>query len=162
MLVLTPIMMGFMLGCFGIFVAVAAATDGDEAAMTIVAIITVSILVVVGIVMWIVMILLITPFMIRAGLTQDFRASFDIPWVKDFVRKMWKEILLSTVFLMAMAVIVELLGLLAFCVGIYPAVAAVMLMQGHLYLQLYQLYLARGGQKIPLKPSGPLKPNMNA
>ena len=70
---------------------------------------------------------------------------------------MWLETLLSSLFIIALAMLAMCLGLLAFFVGVFPAMAAVMLMQGHLYLQLYQLYLARGGQKIPLKPSGPIQ-----
>jgi hypothetical protein len=52
---------------------------------------------------------------------------------------------------MLTASLVLLLGLLLCCVGTYPATALVMLAQAHLYLQLYELFLQRGGEPIPLK-----------
>ena len=162
MLVFAPVIVVFTLGGVGIFFGLAAATEGDEAAMTVGAMITIGIMFLVMFVMSIAMLLVATPFTIRAGLTQDFRASFDFAWIKDFVRRMWKEIFLATLFLMAVAVPAVIIGLLLCIVGLYPAMTALMLTQGHLYLQMYQLYLARGGEKIPLKPSGPIQPTTSA
>jgi uncharacterized membrane protein len=42
-------------------------------------------------------------------------------------------------------------GLLVFCVGMYVALALVTLANAHIYFQLYQVYLSRGGKPIPLK-----------
>jgi hypothetical protein len=102
-------------------------------------------------VMSVLMTLVVTPLTIRAGLTQDFRASFDVAWIKDFIRRMWIETLLTQLFLMAVGILSASLGLLACLVGILPAIAFVSLVQGHLFLQLYQLYLTRGGEPIQLK-----------
>jgi hypothetical protein len=43
-------------------------------------------------------------------------------------------------------------GLLLCCVGILPATALILVAQYHLFYQLYELYLQRGGEPIPLKP----------
>jgi len=152
MLVIVPIMLILVLGAGGVVAAAAMATDGDQDAMTISMLILIPILFLGFFALSIVMNIAFTPLMIRAGLTQDFRASFDFPWIKDFIRKMWYDTFLALLFLMGVAMLASLLGLLACFVGIYPATAAMSLVQGHLYLQLYQLYLARGGEPIPLKP----------
>jgi hypothetical protein len=46
---------------------------------------------------------------------------------------------------------VALIGMLLFCVGVYPATAWAMLAQGYMYFQFYELFLQRGGEPIPLK-----------
>jgi hypothetical protein len=123
--------------------------------MAIGAIVMIGVMLLVSFVLSILMILVTTPLTIRAGLTQEFGASFDFVWVKDFIRKVWLETLIAQLFLSVVAIVLMFLGLLALGFGVFPALAVVMLVQGHLYLQLYQLYLARGGQKIPLKQSIP-------
>ena len=157
-LVMVPIMMVLMLGGMLVIGALGAATDGDEGAMTVGVVVLFALMIVVMFVFAILMTLVLTPLIIRAGLTQDFKASFDFAWIKDFVRQMWIEMILATIFMIAVAILAEIVGLLLCFIGIFPAVSAVMLMQAHLYLQLYQLYLARGGQKIPLKPAATIQP----
>jgi hypothetical protein len=102
------------------------------------------------------MVIVILPMTLRAGLQQDFGAAFDFAWVKDFVGRTWVEMVLTTLFLMFSSIVVVLLGLLAFCVGMYAGVAVVMLAQAHIMYQLYMLYLSRGGTPIPLKPRLPV------
>ena len=96
--------------------------------------------------------LVISGFQLRAGLSQDFGTSFNFTWVRDYVSRMWVELLLSMLFLMITGAVLALLGALLFCVGLYVAAAWIMLAQAHLYFQLYRIYLARGGMEIPLKP----------
>jgi len=152
MLVIVPIMLILLMCVGGAVAALAMAMEGDQEALTVSMLILIPILFLGLFAFSIVMNIAFTPLMIRAGLTQDFRASFDFAWIKDFIRKMWYDTFLMLLFLMAVATLASLLGLLACFVGLYPAMAALTLVQGHLYLQLYQLYLARGGQPIMLKP----------
>lgn len=153
MLVIMPVMLILIFAGGAVIAGLAAATEGDEAAVGVGFVVIFAIMFVGGIAFSIVLNIVMAPLIIRAGLTQDFRASFDFAWIKDFVRQMWYETLLSALFLMAVAMLAGILGMLACFVGLYPAMAAITLVQGHLYLQLYQLYLTRGGQPIPLKPA---------
>ena len=98
------------------------------------------------------MMLVIMPMTLRAGLAQDFGAAFDFAWIKDFIGRTWVEVILTSLFLGFSGIVVILLGLLAFCVGMYAAIAIMMLAQAHIMYQLYMLYLSRGGTPIPLKP----------
>jgi hypothetical protein len=102
--------------------------------------------------------LLLTPMALRAGLQQDFAAAFDFGWAMDFVKKTWVEMILSMLFMNLTGVLLELIGLLALCIGIYPAMAIMMMGQTYMLYQLYALYLSRGGTPIPLKPQYPVAP----
>jgi len=101
--------------------------------------------------MWIAAMGLLTPLVLRAGLMQDFAAAFDFGWVMDFLKKTWLEIVLVSLFLMATAFALSLVGFLALCIGVFAAQALVMMAQSHLLYQLYVLYLSRGGTPVPLK-----------
>lgn len=91
------------------------------------------------------------PFLLRAALTQDIGGAFDLAFAKDFVRRMWKETLIAGLFLTAVAFAAQIVGLLLFCVGIFLTFPVLHFAQVHLGAQLYRVYLARGGEKIPLK-----------
>jgi uncharacterized membrane protein len=103
---------------------------------------------------WVVMItalmLALVPLKIRASLTQDFAKSFDLGFVKQFVALTWKEIVISSLFVMITGVLFFCLGLIAFCVGVYFATVLVYFSWTHLQKQLYALYLSRGGEPVPL------------
>jgi Protein of unknown function (DUF4013) len=98
--------------------------------------------------------LLAIPLMLRAGLAQEFKAAFSWAFVRDFVGKMWVEMILSALFLAFTGTFLILAGMLACFVGMYPAAAYVSFAQPNLYHQLYELYLQRGGMAIPLKTEG--------
>lgn len=92
------------------------------------------------------------PFVIRAGLAQDFGEAFKFDFVMSFFGKTWKQMVLSMLFMMISSAVVGMIGMLLCFVGTYPAMVLVMLAYAHIYYQLYQTYLARGGKPIPLKP----------
>src|SRR3982751_519476 len=93
----------------------------------------------------------IAPLMIRAALLQDFGAAFALPWVRDFISRTWKAILLETVFLWLTAVPLMMLGYVMCFIGVYPAAALLTIAHWHLNLQIYRLYLARGGAPLTAK-----------
>jgi hypothetical protein len=95
--------------------------------------------------------LLMVPFTLRAGLGQDFAASFSLEFLRDFVSRMWLETILTPLFLMATGTVLVVAGMVLCCIGMYPATAMIVMAQHHLYYQLYELYLQRGGTPIPLK-----------
>jgi hypothetical protein len=143
---------------FGIIVFVfmfggaAAAEAGGEAGIVIF-IGALLIVMLVGIVLASVVSIFSTPMILRAGMTQQMGEAFNFAWVNDFVRKMWLETILSTLF-----VTCSVLGLLlvtCFLAGIIlgPVLPFVSM---HLMYQLYAIYLGRGGMPIPAK----LQPGM--
>ena len=96
--------------------------------------------------------LLATPAMIRAALLQDFGAAFAFPWIKDFLARTWKELLMETVFLGLTAIPMMVLGYAMCFVGLYAATALLTIAHWHLNLQIYRLFVARGG--APIVPKG--------
>jgi hypothetical protein len=125
----------------------AAGRDGEA----IVLMVMVPLMVVVAVVAGILCNIALVPFLLRAALTQDIGASLDFQFSQDFVRRMWKETIYVGIFLVLLAIAAQIIGLLLFCVGVMITIPFVQFAQVHLVMQLYRLYLARGGQKIPLK-----------
>ena len=98
------------------------------------------------------MMLVLVPLKIRAALTQDFAKSFDVGFVKRFLALTWKEIVISSLFVMLTGLLFVCLGTIVFCVGVYFAIVLVYFSWTHLHKQLYTLYLSRGGEPVPLSP----------
>jgi hypothetical protein len=92
------------------------------------------------------------PLLLRAGLSQDFAQACKFPWVGDFLKRMWRETLLVCLFTLVLSVAVVPLALLTCCIGSIFLSAYLSIAGAHLDWQLYELYLARGGEPIPLKP----------
>jgi hypothetical protein len=133
-----------------VLIAVVAAAIGEDAGAVLA-----SVFVFVGIAGMFVAIFVgmfyVTAMVLRSGLSQDFAAGFDFAWVHDFVRRMWVELLLAGLFLWITTLILELLGLMVFCIGILFALALVTLAFAHILYQLYAVYLARGGMPVAVK-----------
>jgi hypothetical protein len=95
---------------------------------------------------------LLAPLMLRAGLTQDLSSALKLSWWSDFLKRMWLEIVASTLFILLTGFLLTMLGCLLVGIGSYIAWAWVTLANAHLSWQLYDFYLARGGESVPLKP----------
>lgn len=95
---------------------------------------------------------LTAPLFLRAGLAQRFRLVFRFDWIKFYLKKVWVEEVLATLFIMASAVLLLPLGCLVFCYGLYAAGMIVSIASAHMQWQIYEIYLERGGEPIPLMP----------
>jgi hypothetical protein len=94
----------------------------------------------------------VTPLMLRAAVTQDFRASFDIAFVRDFLARMWREMIVCMCFMFGLGLCMVLVTVITCYIGMFFAAPVVMFSWHHLQKQIYQLYLARGGRVVPLSP----------
>ncbi len=94
--------------------------------------------------------LILRPLMIRAAITQDFAKAFSFKFIKDFLSRVWLETVLSTLFLVVCAPFLIAAGFVVVCVGIYLAAGLMTFIQWHLDRQLYDLYLARGGEPVEM------------
>jgi hypothetical protein len=102
--------------------------------------------------------LLLMPILLRAGLSQDFVQAFKFRWIIDFNRRVGFDVFLVMLFMICTAVPLVYLGELMCIVGIFPAITITQLAGANLTWQLYNLYLARGGEPVPLKPPPPAAP----
>jgi hypothetical protein len=101
------------------------------------------------------------PMLLRSALTMDFMQAFQLEWVKDFISRVWAELLLGVLFLGVVSMVLIPVGLLACCVGVLLVAPVVALVQANLLFQVYSLYLSRGGTPIPIKMSAqPVTPTM--
>lgn len=95
------------------------------------------------------------PVVLKASLSGEGADLFDLNFLTDFIRRTWKEMLLELIWIYVTFPIVVIGGLLLCLVGMYPATAWVMMADAHTNWQLYEIYLARGGQPIRVKTAKP-------
>jgi hypothetical protein len=95
---------------------------------------------------------LVTPLMVRATITQDFKSAFNLRFVKSFVALTWKDLLASMLFMLGVGLCLMVLAVVTCYIGAIVAAPVVFFSWHHLQKQLYQLYLARGGDAVPLSP----------
>lgn len=148
-MVLMPCFMTFYFG--GIFGGGAIASGGGDAIGILVIILGlfVAFLVLFGGIL--IMQIYLVPMTLRASLEQDFGKSFQWQFIKSFTKTVRKELILAMLFLTASSFVLALAGMCVFIVGVYAAAALITFAHYHLMLQLYLLYLKRGGEAIPIK-----------
>jgi hypothetical protein len=136
--------------CIGL---VAAAGNSQSQLLVVVAGVGVPLIILIDIVLLAALNLLLVPITIRAGLSQEFNQTLKLAWIKDFLRKVGLQALLFNLFTMAIISVLLIPAYLACCVGILFVGFYVMgPVLAHHHWQLYRLYLARGGEPIPLRP----------
>jgi hypothetical protein len=138
-----------LIGIVGGCLTGAAALAGEEAAGGVASLGGLLVMVLTG-VSFVLLMLVMIPVGIRAGITQDFGSAFDMGWIKSFVAKMWLDIILSTL------VIGLVSGVISTCtcfVGLILLIPVAPLVTAHLWFQFYVIFLARGGQPITIRPA---------
>jgi len=128
------------------------ALENDETVGTIVAAIVIPLVIIFLLVLTVGLTLVLTPLLMRAGLSQDFVQAFRFGWIKDFIRRMWLETILVNLFVILTSCIFVPLGCILFCYPGFVIAMGLSIAGANLNWQLYELYLARGGEPIPLKP----------
>ena len=98
------------------------------------------------------MMLVQVPLLLRATITQDFGQAFNLAFIKRFAGMMWKEMVLAALFMLVAGGVLIVAGMLACYVGMFATMPLVFFSWAHLQKQLYQLYLTRGGEAVPLSP----------
>lgn len=148
-LVLVPVMMCLILPLF-LFTGVMGSQHGHGSEATVVVLI-------IGIVFLQILLsavyqLLITPLMLRATITQDFSSAFNLRFAKSFLSLTWKELSASMLFMLGVGLCLMILAVVTCYIGAIIAAPVAMFSWHHLQKQLYQLYLARGGEAVPPSP----------
>jgi hypothetical protein len=147
--VLQPVM---QFGIQGSVMGTMFAFEADETIGAIVAAIVIPTTLIGTLAIVIGLMLVLTPLLMRAGLSQDFAQAFKLAWIKDFIRRMWMETILVNLFMILTTLVFLPLGCVLFCFPGLMVAMALTTAGAHLTWQLYELYLARGGEPIPLKP----------
>lgn len=106
--------------------------------------------------------MLLVPLQLRAALLGEFAPAFDFRWSKDFVARTWRELMLAALFGVATAFPIGVIGYACCIVGVYAAMALIVVAQWHLHFQVYRLYIARGGAALASKWTPPPLPSSRA
>lgn len=95
------------------------------------------------------------PVFIKIALSGNLSEMFDFQWHMDFIRRTFGSLLLGSIVLMLVSFLFSFAGMLLCFVGMFPAIACVMLSQAQLFSQLYRVYLERGGQPVNIQELSP-------
>ena len=90
------------------------------------------------------------PVMLKSGLQMNFGAGFSGSFMRDFIKRVGGQVVLWAIILGAISIPLYLVGYMALVVGIYPVAAIITFVSHHLMFQMYDLYLERGGEEIPV------------
>jgi len=103
----------------------------------------------------VIMMMVMTPAIIRVGLSQDMSKLFEMAWMRDFFKRMRGDLFKAAMFGMCNQFVMSL-GILATCgLGVFFFLPASLISQQNFQFQLYELYLRRGGEPITLKEPTP-------
>ncbi|HJT78652.1 MAG TPA: DUF4013 domain-containing protein, partial [Gemmataceae bacterium] len=91
------------------------------------------------------------PFSLYAGLSRSLALGAMFRFLQDFYKRVAVETIVGLIVVGLINFVLYFVGILACCVGIIPAIGLITLTSAHLFHQLYQLYLARGGQPVPVR-----------
>jgi hypothetical protein len=157
--VMMPVYFFLYIVCIIAIVGIGAAfsqnTNNPGPTMGIAAAIVVPLAMMVAMAVLVVIQIVTTPVVLKASLSGDAGALFDVRFLADFLRRTWREMFLEMTWLLVTTPVVFLFGLLFFFIGVYPAMALVQMADAHTSWQLYEIYLARGGEPIRLKIAKP-------
>lgn len=96
--------------------------------------------------------MLVTPLMLRATITQDFKSAFDLAFAKGFISRVWKELLAAMLFMFGLGLCAMIITIITCYIGMFFVMPLVIFSWHHLQKQLYQIYIVRGGEPVPLSP----------
>jgi hypothetical protein len=92
----------------------------------------------------------------RAELTENFGEALSFGKLMSYAKATFGMVLVKTITFGLVSTGIVLLGLMLCYLGLYPAMVIVQIASMHLRHQIYEAYLARGGEPIPLKAVQPL------
>ncbi|MEE8409812.1 MAG: DUF4013 domain-containing protein [Myxococcota bacterium] len=90
------------------------------------------------------------PINIRGALTQHVGTAFSRTWIVDFIKRVWGPMIVMHLFLFAISIPMMMVGYLTCGFGFYPVTVVLLYSTWHLYRQLYEIYLERGGTPIEI------------
>jgi hypothetical protein len=85
----------------------------------------------------------------RAYLTADWGKAMEFGKIFSYARATWRSVVTAWVVYLPVSILLMVVGMLAFYLGIYPASVIMSLAWLHFMWQIYERYLAAGGEAIP-------------
>ncbi len=95
---------------------------------------------------------IIVPLSISATLAQDFMPAFNFRFVRNFLTLVWKELLITGLFLFAVSIVMMIIAFCTCYIGAFALSPVISFAWQHLQKQLYLLHLSRGGMVLIRSP----------
>lgn len=95
---------------------------------------------------------IIVPLSISATLAQDFMPAFNFRFVRNFLTLVWKELLITGLFLFAVSIVMIIIAFCTCYIGAFALTPVITFAWQHLQKQLYLLHLSRGGMVLARSP----------
>jgi len=92
------------------------------------------------------------PCTLRAGLANDFGQGFNFRWALDFGKRTWGQMIFAILAAMLIVIVAEVVGVLACFIGLLVTIPIAQMMITDFGAQLYDIYLTRGGEPVPVRP----------
>jgi uncharacterized protein DUF4013 len=89
----------------------------------------------------------------RAYLTEDIGKAFELKKIFAYAQVTWKKILLAYLIYLPLTVVLMIAGMIALYVGMYPAMVIMNVAWLYIAWQIYENYLAEGGEAIEINPT---------
>lgn len=90
--------------------------------------------------------------LIRAEIADDLNQGLQFGPVLEMTRKVFRELLIGALILGVVQTVLVFGSLLLCYLPLLPSMVAMQVARAHVGAQLYQLYLERGGQALPMGP----------
>jgi hypothetical protein len=103
-----------------------------------------------GVVMVVVMPMQIA--VLRAELTDDLNAATRIKEVLDHTKMLWKELVKGFFVMTMLGALAGAVSLLTLYIGLIPCIVILRVIHSYWRAELYQVYLQKGGQPLPVGP----------
>lgn len=95
---------------------------------------------------------ILVPLSIAATLAQDFVPAFNLAFVRNFLALVWKDLLITVLFLFAIGIVMAIIAICTCYIGALALCPVMIFAWQHLQKQLYLLHVARGGMVLPRSP----------
>jgi hypothetical protein len=89
--------------------------------------------------------------MTRAYLSGDWGKTLEFGEIFSYAKATWRSVIITWVVYLPASILLMIVGMLALYLGIYPASVIMSLAWLHFMWQIYQRYLAEGGEAMPIK-----------
>lgn len=95
----------------------------------------------------------------RAYLMEDIGGALDLRRIYTYAKATWKNVLLAYLVYFPVSLLAAVVGMLALYVGIFAVSFILNLAWVYMAWQIYEVYLAEGGEAIPIKTPRALLPS---
>lgn len=89
---------------------------------------------------------------LRAEITDDLSAAFDVKAVLGMTRDMLRELVTGQLVIVLLSMGMSILGILTCGLGIFPIAVVISVVHGYFMADIYKLWLERGGEPLTVGP----------